>query len=107
MNSINVEAYIRKILLVCIDQAALTLLMHSGVSKLLFLLVQVETSRIVYSWNYNDPVVTMLTSGSETYSLNQHNIAKSTSLNLLGGNPSSPDDPSGLQTFTVGGTNVS
>ena len=56
--------------------------------------LQVQTSRVVYSWNDNKP--------TDTNSISYHQQRGSTSINLLGGLPYSPDVPDDAYTFIIG-----
>ena len=64
-------------------------------------LLQLETQRIIYSWNDNTPTVTQNADGTETYSIYRHTYQGSTSINLLSGLPDPPDMPNDAETFTI------
>ena len=55
--------------------------------------ILLETARVVYSWNDNFQ--------PSDDSLSRHTNKGSTSINLLGGLPYSPDVPEDAQTFTI------
>ena len=60
----------------------------------------------MYSWNNNRPTISRR-GDSETYSIEQHQMKGSASVNLRGGLPSGPKIPENTQQFILGVTNVS
>lgn len=67
--------------------------------------LQADTSRVVYAWNDNDPENDDATDGPMYHGAANRGAA---SLNLLSGvtNPNVGEDPSTLQSFTLGVQNV-
>ena len=61
----------------------------------------------MYSWNDATPTVTRNNDGTESYTLQPHQVKGSASVNLLGGQPNPPTIPDNAQQFTVGVSNVS
>ena len=70
-------------------------------SKAQSILLQAETARVIFSWNDVDPT---MPDGSDA---SRHMTRGSASLNLLGGLPDPPPEPSDSETFFVGVDSVS
>ena len=71
------------------------------------MLLQMVTSRIVYSWNDNKATITQNEDGGETYSIQMHQSLGSASINLLSSEPSAAEIPDDALQFTVQVSNVS
>ena len=65
------------------------------------IVLQANTARVIFSWNDVDPT---MPDGSDAM---RHTTRSSASLNLLGGLPDPPPEPSDSETFFVGVDSVS
>ena len=62
---------------------------------------------MIYSWDDNDPEVTVGDDGTETYTFQRHQDQGTTSINILGGLPDRPSIPDDAESFTIAVDGVS